>query len=158
MEEKTTHTPLEVAEAIRPALTKLYVSYFRVTEQSSLTGPQITILERLHEQGPMRIREIAQAEGIRMPTASNALHVLESRGLVERGRDRSDRRGVSVSITEHGQAELDRVGEERTAFLARMLETMDQENLQEAYKLGAIINTLADSYARELSGQQDAAR
>lgn len=150
MDNTNAPTALEVAEKIRPALTKLYVSYFRVTDQSSLTAPQITILEHLREEGPMRIREIAQAEGIRMPTASNTLHVLESRGLIERGRDRSDRRGVSVAITEYGCQELDRVGVERTAFLARMLETMPEADLHDAYKLGDVINHLAESYANEL--------
>lgn len=155
MDTNSTPTALEVAQQIRPALTKLYVSYFRSTEQSDLTGPHLTILERLNEHGPMRIREIAQAEGIRMPTASNTLHLLESRGLVQRGRDRSDRRGVSVSITEHGIEELNRVGEERTKFLAKMLETMSEEGLREAAALGKVINTLADSYAQALEEEAE---
>ena len=31
---------LELARRVRPAMTKLYVSYFRTAEHSELTGPQ----------------------------------------------------------------------------------------------------------------------
>ena len=87
----TAATPESVAAQIRPALTQLYVMYFRMAEQSDLTGPQLTIMTRLNTLGAARISEIARLEGIRMPTASNALHQLEQRGMVERIRDTEDR-------------------------------------------------------------------
>ena len=37
----------ELARNTRPALTQLYVTYFRLAERSDLTGPQLTILSRL---------------------------------------------------------------------------------------------------------------
>ena len=95
----TAATPESVAAQIRPALTQLYVMYFRMAEQSDLTGPQLTIMTRLNNLGAARISEIARLEGIRMPTASNALHQLEQRGMVERIRDTEDRRGVRVTLT-----------------------------------------------------------
>lgn len=146
----TTHSPEELAKLIRPALTKLYVLYFRVAEQSDLTGPQMTIMTRLNDEGPARISHIAQAEGIRMPTASNALHQLEQRGMIERIRDESDRRGVKVQLTELGVSELTRVGEERTAYLTEMLQTLPEELLDDAAKLPHVINALADSYSAAL--------
>ena len=64
----TAATPESVAAQIRPALTQLYVMYFRMAEQSDLTGPQLTIMTRLNNLGAARISEIARLEGIRMPT------------------------------------------------------------------------------------------
>ena len=78
----TSQAHRELAARIRPALTKLYVLYFRLAETSDLTGPQLTILSRLDNEGPARISQIAKAEGIRMPTASNALHQLEDRVMI----------------------------------------------------------------------------
>ncbi|AEX40543.1 Multiple antibiotic resistance protein marR [Corynebacterium pseudotuberculosis] len=146
----TSQTPYELAEKIRPALTQLYVLYFRVAEQSDLTQPQLTIMTRLANTGPARISHIAQAEGIRMPTASNALHHLEKRGIVERIRDESDRRGVKVQLTDFGQAELLRVGEERTQYLADMLATLPPEEYAQMDKVADVINKLSTTYTSSM--------
>lgn len=143
-------TPDDIAERIRPALTKLYVMYFRISEQSDLTGPQLSILTRLKDKGPSRISQVAREEGIRMPTASNALHQLEKRELVHRVRDESDRRGVRVALTTFGESELQRVGDERTKYLSEMLGTLEEGDLERAGELADIINTLADSYGVDL--------
>ncbi|MBN9644357.1 MarR family winged helix-turn-helix transcriptional regulator [Corynebacterium mendelii] len=141
-----TADPEDLAAKIRPALTKLYVTYFRMAEQSDLTGPQITILTRLEEHGASRISEVARQEGIRMPTASNALHQLEHRGLVERIRDTSDRRGVRVQLTKFGRAELARVGEERTRYLGQLFAYWEPEELDQVAKLAPLVEILADRY------------
>ncbi|RNE48078.1 MarR family winged helix-turn-helix transcriptional regulator [Corynebacterium alimapuense] len=145
----TNPTPEDLAARIRPALTKLYVMHFRIAEQSDLTGPQLSILARLNENGPSRISHIAREEGIRMPTASNALHQLEQRELVERIRDETDRRGVRVALTQLGRNELLRVGEERNKYLSEMFSTLSDEDLTRAIELSDIINKLADSYGVE---------
>jgi hypothetical protein len=145
----------ELAKQIRPALTRLYVLYFRIAETSDLTGPQLTILGGLAESGPSRISTIAKTEGIRMPTASNALHQLEERGMVERIREESDRRGVKVQLTEFGRAELERVGTERTNYLAQMLATLPEERATDAQRLIDLINELSECYTAELMHQDD---
>lgn len=131
-------------------MTKLYVMYFRIAEQSDLTGPQLSIMARLKSNGPSRISQIAREEGIRMPTASNALHQLEQRELVERIRDEQDRRGVRVQLTRLGESELERVGEERTKYLAEMLGTLSEEDLAQVSEMTDIINKLADNYGADL--------
>ncbi|ALC07028.1 transcriptional regulator [Corynebacterium deserti GIMN1.010] len=136
----------ELAVRVRPALTKLYVLYFRRSTNSDLSGPQLTILSRLEENGPSRISRIAELEDIRMPTASNALHQLEQLGLVERIRDTKDRRGVQVQLTDHGRKELERVNNERNAEMARMLENLTPEQLARTEELVDIITELADVY------------
>ena len=145
----------ELAKQICPALTRLYVLYFRIADTSDLTGPQLTILGRLAELGPSRISKIAKFEGIRMPTASNALHQLEERGMVERIREESDRRGVKVQLTEFGLSELERVGAERTSYLAQMLATLPDDRFDDAQKLGVLINELSERYTAELMEQDN---
>lgn len=140
-------TPEALSENLRPAMTKLYVTYFRKATQSSLTGPQLTILTHLAEGGPERISEIARKEGIRMPTASNSLHQLEQRELVERVRDTSDRRGVLVQITDKGRDELAAVGDERTRYFATMLATLSEDELQQIHEIAPIIHKMADLYS-----------
>lgn len=138
--------PVELARRIRPAMTRLYVTYFRTAEQSTLSGPQLSILHRLEDDGPCRIRQLAEAEGVRMPTASNTINQLEKRGLVQRVRAEDDRRGVTVEITALGSAELKRVGKERTHFLAEMLATLDDVHLRQLADADEAVNALAQAY------------
>lgn len=135
-----------IAESIRPAMTRLYVTYFRTAHASELSGPQLSLLHRLEEGGPSRIRQLADAEGVRMPTASNTVNELEKRGLVTRVRAADDRRGVTVELTGLGRTELQRVGAERTRYLAEMLATLDTEHLEQLAAASDAINALAASY------------
>ena len=135
-------------------MTKLYVSYFRTAEHSELTGPQLSIMTRIAEHGPSRISQLADAEGVRMPTASNTINQLEKRGLVQRTRAVEDRRGVSVELTELGMQELKRVGEERTQSLAEMISTLDENHLKLIEQAADAINALAETYA-EASSKRD---
>lgn len=146
----TQMSTLEIAQLVRPALTKLYVLYFRTAQQSDLTGPQLTILTRLAEDGESRISHIAHAEGIRMPTASNALHQLEQRGMVMRVPDQKDRRGVRVTITEKGRNEMIRVGRERDRYIADMIETLPEGMLEDAEIAAKVIRELANTYQSQL--------
>lgn len=145
---------LELARRVRPAMTKLYVSYFRTAEHSELTGPQLSIMTRIAEHGPSRISQLADAEGVRMPTASNTINQIEKRGLVQRTRAVEDRRGVSVELTELGMQELKRVGEERTQSLADMISTLDEDHFKLIEQAADAINALAETYA-EASSKRD---
>lgn len=145
-------TPEDIASQVRPALTKLYVMYFRLANHAELTGPQLTILGRLADDGPSRVREMAKLEGIRMPTASNAIHQLEERGLVARVRDTADRRGVTVQITEEGSAKLREVGAERDEQLAQLLQRLDPDDLEAAEKFVPVILRLADTFGPDNLG------
>lgn len=139
---------VEIAKQIRPSMTQLYVMYFRIAAQSSLTGPQLSIMTRLREEGPMRISQIAREEGIRMPTASNALHQLEQRDLVHRIRDEHDRRGVLVELTPAGETELEEVGQERELQLANMLASLDEADQERLDEFVDIVKRLADAYGK----------
>lgn len=146
MSQNSAEDAYTVAKEIRPFLTKLYVAYFRIAEASDITGPQLSIMERLIDEGPMRISQLAQEEGIRMPTASNTLHQLELRDLVRRVRDETDRRGVKVEITDKGIQEHNRVADERTKYVAEMMATLDPESLQQFKAATPALAELARSY------------
>lgn len=150
----TSATPEDIARRVRPALTKLYVMYFRVAEASELTGPQLSIMTRLRDEGAARISQIAREEGIRMPTASNALHQLEVRGMVQRVRDIDDRRGVRVDLTPLGRDELERVGKERDSYFADLLSNLNEEELEQADAFASVIQALADRFGADKENKE----
>ena len=139
-------TPLEIAQDLRPALARLNLLYFRQADSYTISLAQMSIMTILDETGPMRISQIAQGEAIRMPTASNAVNQLESMGLVSRVRDVSDRRGVSVQLTEKGKEELIRSGENRNVALARMIENLTPEEVAQVEKAAPLINLILNRY------------
>ncbi|KAB1502777.1 MarR family transcriptional regulator [Corynebacterium sp. 320] len=144
-------TPLEIATRLRPALLRLYLLYFRQTINSQISQAQLSILMILQENGAMRINQIATAESIRMPTASNAVNQLENMDLVTRIRDVSDRRGVRVDLTDRGRAELNNLAVERSEQLATMLETLQPEELEQAEQLVPLIETLLTRFTEHQS-------
>ena len=136
----------KVAMDIQPAMNKLMVIFQRTTEGSSLTTSQVSIMNQLKLRGPSRVSQIAEAELIRMPTASNALYQLERYGYVERMRDEADRRGVLVTLTQLGESELAITSRQRAEALAEILQWMPPEELETAAEVSAMINRLAEIY------------
>ncbi|MGO1949975.1 MAG: MarR family winged helix-turn-helix transcriptional regulator [Mycobacteriaceae bacterium] len=136
-----TANPSEVAKRLRPVVTRMYLLYFRQTTQSSISTAQLSIMMNLKTHGALRISQIADLESIRMPTASNAINHLESLGLVSRVRDVSDRRGVRVKLTELGDTELTRIGDERDTQMAGILSVLKPEQLE---KLEEFLPTLEE--------------
>ncbi len=137
---------LDVARHIQPALNKLLLIFQRTAEGTSLTTSQVSIMNQLRLRGPSRVSTIAAAELIRMPTASNALYQLERQGFVERHRDKKDRRGVLVALTERGESELDVVSRQRAEALASILRWLEPAELEEAREVGGLISKLAEVY------------
>ena len=60
----------------------------------------------LEKNGKMRAGELAECLDIRAASLTEALAKMESRGLVDRGRDEADSRIVMVSLTKKGSEEL----------------------------------------------------
>lgn len=145
---------VEVARSIQPALNKLILIFQRTAEGSSLTTSQVSIMNQLRMRGPSRVSTIAQAELIRMPTASNALYQLERRGLVERHRDEEDRRGVLVALTQLGESELAIVSQQRASALAEIMRWLDPKDLDTAHEVATVISKLADVYRPTMNGEQ----
>lgn len=142
-------TPLDLAKEIRPLLTRAELLYSRRSEESQLSRAQLSIMMTLDALGPCRINQLAQAEAIRMPTASNAVHHLEDAGMVERVRDTKDRRGVRVELTDKGVSELRRVSDERDEQMANMFKSLSPEELQVGATLVPILKRMLESYGED---------
>ncbi|MDL9935345.1 MarR family transcriptional regulator [Gordonia sp. ABSL1-1] len=119
----------EIAAALRPSLTRLYLALRRHTPISEYTAAQASALTVLVDHGPMRMGELAERESIRMPTATALVDGLTRNGLVERRPDPADRRAVVVALTAHGSKVLDRVRGERDSILTSALSRLTDEQL-----------------------------
>ena len=84
-----------------------------------ITLSQFSVLEALLHRGPLCQNELA---GKLLRSAGNITHIvdnLEKAGLVARVRDQADRRFITVSLTDKGQATISALFPKIAASLAR---------------------------------------
>jgi DNA-binding MarR family transcriptional regulator len=113
----------------------------------ALTLSQYGLLEPLLDQPEARCNELAEAAGISPSTATRILDPLERNGIVHRGRSKSDRRAVAVSLTPEGR---DRVAAHHEWVQGRELalyEDVDPRHRAVAEQLLRRLTVLADELA-----------
>ena len=88
--------------------------------------------------------ELASVERIQRPTATRILAALVERGLVAREPAAEDRRSAQVRITRGGSALLARARQRKTAYLARRLERLDDDELQTLERAAAVLERLIE--------------
>ena len=77
--------------------------------------------------GPLRLGDLAAAEGIAPSTLTRLVTVLEERGYVERCPVPGDARASTLTITSDGHAVLELIREQSTILLAGRLQTLTDE-------------------------------
>ena len=87
-----------------------------------LTLSQYSLLMPLSGADTARVSDLAAGAGIAPSTASRILDALERRAIVRRARSEEDRRGVTVTLTDHGRSALD---QQHEWMRARQLEFFD---------------------------------
>ena len=84
---------------------------------AGLTPTRISVLLHVSRAGPLRISELAAAEGINPTMLSRVVADLAEGGLLERLSDAGDRRAAWVKATAAGRRLADRMRRERTDAL-----------------------------------------
>jgi DNA-binding MarR family transcriptional regulator len=111
-------------------VTRLRVALARLSRQlrrhelAGLTPTQLAALATIEKTGPMRLGDLAAAEGIAPSTLTRLVTALEESGYVRRCADPSDARASTLTITPHGQDALERIRTETTLMLTASLELL----------------------------------
>jgi DNA-binding MarR family transcriptional regulator len=92
-----------------------------------LSRTEVAVLRTLSD-GPRRITELAELEGLAQPTMTILVNQLEAKHLVTRGRRSDDGRVVVVDLTETGSVALEEYRERlRTVLGAYLAEFSDEQ-------------------------------
>jgi DNA-binding MarR family transcriptional regulator len=114
---------LETAQRLRQVIARLY-RRLRVTDASSaagLTPARASALLNVDRNGPLRLAQLADAEGLNPTMLSRMVGDLVDAGLLERSCDPGDRRAAWVGVTGAGAELAQRMRAERTnAVLAAL--------------------------------------
>jgi DNA-binding MarR family transcriptional regulator len=103
----TVHDPLaldrQVCFALAVAAREVVALYRPVLEPLGLTHPQYLVMLALWERDPRSLRDLAGTLALDPGTLSPLVKRLETAGLVQRARDRTDERLLAVTLTSAGR-------------------------------------------------------
>ena len=108
-------------------VTRLRVALARLSRRlrrhqlAGLTPTQLAALSTVERAGPLRLGDLAAAEGIAPSTLTRMVAVLEDLGYVRRDADPRDARASTLAITPKGHDTLERLRQEGTALLTEWL-------------------------------------
>ncbi len=114
-------------------VTRLRVAIARLSrrlrrhELAGLTPTQLAALSTVERSGPLRLGDLAAAEGIAPSTLTRLVAVLEELGYVQRCADPKDARASTLAITQLGHETLERLRAEGTALLTQSLMLLTPE-------------------------------
>lgn len=114
-------------------VTRLRVALARLSRRlrrhalAGLTPSQLAALSTVEQAGPLRLGDLAAAEGIAPSTLTRMVAVLEELGYVRRDADPRDARASTLAITPKGHETLEQLREEGTALLTQWLMLLDPE-------------------------------
>ena len=128
---------------LRVALARLS-RRMRRHELAGLTPTQLAALATIGKTGPMRLGDLAAAEGIAPSTLTRLVTALEDIGYVQRTADPSDARASTLAITAHGQEALERIRAETTLMLTASLELLTPEQRSTLAAALPVLEQLAD--------------
>lgn len=102
---------------------------------AGLTPTRIAVLLTVSRRGPIRLAEVAEAEGINPTMLSRVTADLVDAGLLARASDEGDRRAAWVNATPAGRRLAERIRRERTDALGVALEDLsaaDRDRIERA--------------------------
>jgi DNA-binding MarR family transcriptional regulator len=142
MEPAVVDAEIDVAR-LRVALARLS-RRMRRHELAGLTPTQLAALATIGKTGPMRLGDLAAAEGIAPSTLTRLVTALEDSGYVQRTADPSDARASTLAITAHGQEALERIRTETTLMLTASLGLLTPEQRSTLAAALPVLEQLAD--------------
>ena len=113
-----------------------------IVRPAGLTTNQYTALTVLERHDDMSSAQLARLSFVTAQSMADVITSLEGRRLIERHRDRADRRRLVVSITGAGQVLLDRYRDEVAALEKSMLAGLSED---ETAALRGVLNIMYDN-------------
>ena len=147
----------QAGERQPPAIdaTRLRVAIARLSrrlrhhELAGLTPTQLSALATVEQAGPLRLGDVAAAEGIAPSTLTRIVTALEECAYVKRCAVPGDARASTLAITPRGREVLERIRQESTAMLAESLTMLRPEQIDALGRALPALEQLAEVDPRE---------
>ena len=149
--EASSDGPAVDVTRLRVALARL-ARRLRKHELAGLTPTQLAALATVERSGPMRLGDLAAAEGIAPSTLTRLVAALEDSGYVRRYADPSDARASTLVITPRGHDTLERLRTESTLVLAASLQLLSAEQRSALADALPVLELLAEPPGADPAG------
>lgn len=93
----------DIVVAIRRLVREVYIDSQQMSRRFGLTGPQSEVLRNLVHWGPLSSAELSRMSRVSPSNVTGIIDRLEKKGLVERVRQKGDRRIALINLTEAGR-------------------------------------------------------
>jgi DNA-binding MarR family transcriptional regulator len=113
-----------LADELGAALVELSMLLRRAILPPQISLTQAWTLVILHESGPQRVTSLADAASVTQPTMSGCIIGMERLGWVRRDSGETDRRVVTVRLTEDGEKVMRELEAARTRTLLADLKSL----------------------------------
>lgn len=100
-----------------------------ILTQFPITPPQFVALQWLNENGDMTIGELSSKMYLACSTTTDLVDRMEKNELVERVKDKNDRRVVRIHLLRKGQTIIEEVIKKRQDYLEKILTDFSQEEV-----------------------------
>jgi DNA-binding MarR family transcriptional regulator len=117
----------ELADALHSAAIHLLRRVRRRDAETGLSPARLSALSVIVFGGPVRISELARAEGVRTPTMTPIVAALEADGLITREADEQDARASILRATPHGRKLMAEARAHRIADLSGELRKLSRD-------------------------------
>lgn len=112
----------ELAGDLRAEVNRLAYHLRAPAHRSGITPTRLATLAALaHAETGLRAGDLAARLGISPASMSRLIEIIVDAGWADRSRDPDDARAVRLTLTGHGQAEIDRLRQENVENLAAEL-------------------------------------
>jgi DNA-binding MarR family transcriptional regulator len=135
-------------EAIADGLDRV-VLWARRSIPVQMSSTSVTTLSTLDLDGPLRITELAEREGVTQPGMSTVVNRLAASGYAERRADPNDGRVALVQITEAGRQVLDERHAARAEALTALIAELTAEHQRALADAVAALRALTQSTERK---------
>lgn len=123
----------EIVQSFRRIFKAIQQYSEEVLKEFGVTGPQLWLLKTLRREGGTSVGELSQKMYLHISTVSGIIDRLEAKGYIARKRGDTDRRVVTVHLTETGRRIVDKAPEPSQGKLLYSLQNLSQREVLEMH-------------------------
>jgi DNA-binding MarR family transcriptional regulator len=125
-------------------------------QQPQMSSTSVTTLDTLEYRGPMRITDLAAAQGVTQPGMTTLVNRLVAEGYAERFADPTDGRVALVRITAAGREVLEERHADRSARIGGAIAQLSPEHQQALSAATAALHALTRVTEPRITGSPTA--
>lgn len=117
---------MQILQSLRRIIRAVDQHSKRLSNEVSLTSPQLVCLLAIQEMEPVGQKTLAERIYLSASTLVGILDRLQAKGLITRERNEKDRRAQVIRLSEHGKATIERAPSPLQDKLATALQNLTE--------------------------------